>query len=48
MTQFLYHRSYLDVSGGEVVRLGVEPVDGVDHAGVVHLAEERNLGKEIT
>ena len=29
---------YFDVCGGDVVWGGVEPVDGVDHAGVVHLA----------
>ena len=34
---------YLDLCDGHVVRGGVEPLDRVDHAGVVHLAKERCL-----
>ena len=32
--------AYLDVCGGDVVWGGVEPLDRVHHAGVVHLAEK--------
>ena len=31
---------HLDEGDGEVVRGGVEPLDGGDHAGVVHRAQE--------
>ena len=34
---------YLDEGDGEVVRRGVEPLDGGDHAGVVHRTQELRL-----
>ena len=38
-----YTCAYLDGGDGEVIRGGVIPLDGVDHAGVVHLAEKLYL-----
>ena len=38
---------YLDEGDSEVVRGGVEPLDGRDHAGVVHQAQELSLDREV-
>ena len=39
--------SYLDKCGGCVVQAGVEPLDGVDHAGVINQAGEGDMDEEI-
>ena len=41
------HEHYLDEGDSEVVRGGVEPLDGRDHAGVVHQAQELSLDREV-